>query len=78
MNYYHGIAQGLTCTCSFLLSLFIIWINVSVIVKLLLSLTLYHVVYLIIKLIQINPKFIRLEDYPIFIGPSIDLLSPAS
>jgi hypothetical protein len=47
-------------------------------VKLLLPLAPYHIVYLIIKLIQINPKLIRLEDCPIFIGPSIDSLSPAS
>ncbi len=46
--------------------------------KLLLPLTLYHIVYLIIELIRINPKFIRLQDCPIFIGPSIDPLSLAS
>jgi hypothetical protein len=78
MNYDHGIARGLTCTYSFLLSLFIIWINVSIIVKLLLPLALYHIVYLIIKLIRINPKFIQLEDCPIFIELSIDPLSLAS
>jgi hypothetical protein len=30
------------------------------------------------KLIRINPKLIRLENYPILIGPSIDPLSPTS
>jgi hypothetical protein len=47
-------------------------------VKLLLPLAFYHIVYLIIKLIRINPKLIQLEDCPIFIGPSIDPLSHAS
>jgi len=37
--------------------------------KLLLSLAHYHIVYLIIKLIRINPTFLRLEDYSISIGP---------
>ncbi len=40
--------------------------------KLLLLLAHYHIVYLIIKLIQINPMFIRLKDHPIFIKPFID------
>ncbi len=46
--------------------------------KLLLPLPLYHIVYLIIKLIRINPKLIWFKDCPIFTGPSIDPLSPAS
>ncbi len=46
--------------------------------KLLLPLALYHIFYLIIKLIRIDPKLIRLEDCPIFTGPSIDPLSRAS
>jgi hypothetical protein len=37
--------------------------------KLLLSLAYYHDIYLIIKLIWINPMFLLLEDYSIFIGP---------
>jgi hypothetical protein len=46
--------------------------------KLLLPLAHYHIAYLTINLIRINPMFIRLENCPIFIGPSIDPLSPAS
>jgi hypothetical protein len=78
MNYHYGIAQGLTCTCSFLLSLFIVQINVPVIMKLLLPLAHYHIIYLIIKFIRINPMVIWLEDCLIFIKPFIDPLSPAS
>jgi hypothetical protein len=37
--------------------------------KLLLSLAHYHIIYLIIKLIWINPTFLELEDCSIFIGP---------
>jgi hypothetical protein len=37
--------------------------------KFLLSLAYYHIVYLIIKLIWINPTFMLLEDYSISIGP---------
>jgi hypothetical protein len=37
--------------------------------KLLLSLAHYHIVYLIIKLIWINPMFLQLENCSIFIGP---------
>jgi hypothetical protein len=40
--------------------------------KLMLSLPLYHTIYLIVKLFQINFMFIRLEDYSIFIGPFIN------
>jgi hypothetical protein len=42
--------------------------------KLLLSLAYYHIVYLIIKLIWINPMFLVLEDYSISIGPFINPL----
>jgi hypothetical protein len=42
--------------------------------KLLLSLAYYHIVYLIIKLIWINPTFLLLEDYSISIGPFINPL----
>ncbi len=38
----------------------------------------YHIIYLIVKLIQINLMFIRLEDYFISIGPFINTLSIAS
>jgi hypothetical protein len=46
--------------------------------KLMLPLAHYHIIYLIIKLIWINPMFIRLENCSIFIGPIIDPLSLAS
>jgi hypothetical protein len=46
--------------------------------KLLLSLPHYHTIYLIVKLFQINLMFIRLEDYSISIGPSINTLSTTS
>jgi hypothetical protein len=46
--------------------------------KLLLPLAHYHIIYLIIKLIRINPMFLQLEDCSIFIGPFIDPLSPIS
>jgi hypothetical protein len=46
--------------------------------KLLLSLAHYHIIYLIIKLIRINPMLIQLEDCFISIGPFIDPLSHAS
>jgi len=46
--------------------------------KLLLPLAHYHIIYLIIKLIRINPMFLQLEDCFISIGPFIDPLSPAS
>jgi hypothetical protein len=46
--------------------------------KLMSPLAHYHIIYLIIKLIRINPMFIRIEDCSIFIGPFIDPLSPAS
>jgi len=78
MNYHYGIAQDLTCTCSSLLSLFTILINVSIFMKLLLPLAHYHIVYLIIKLIQINPMFLWFEDCSIFIEPFINPLSPVS
>ncbi len=51
MNYHYCIAQDLTCICSSLLSSFI---NVSVILKLLLSLTHYHTIYLIVKLSYVH------------------------
>jgi hypothetical protein len=63
MNYHYDIAQDLTCTYNSLLGLFIIQINVSVIMKLMSPLAHYHTIYLIIKLIQINLMFIRLENY---------------
>jgi hypothetical protein len=44
----------------------------------LLPLAHYHIIYLIIKLIQINPKFLWLEDYSIFIAPFTDPFSPTS
>jgi len=40
--------------------------------KLLLPLAHYHIIYLIIKLFQINFMFIWLEDYSIFIKPFIN------
>jgi hypothetical protein len=40
--------------------------------KFLLPLPHYHTIYLIIKLSQINLMLLRLEDYYIFIGPSIN------
>jgi hypothetical protein len=43
--------------------------------KFLLSLAYYHIIYLIIKLIRINPMFLRLKDYSISIGPFTDGLS---
>jgi hypothetical protein len=46
--------------------------------KLLLPLAHYHIIYLIIKLIQINPMFLWLEDCSVSIGPFTDPLSPAS
>jgi hypothetical protein len=46
--------------------------------KLLLPLAHYHIIYLITKLIRINPMFLRLEDCSISIGPIIDPLSLAS
>ncbi len=46
--------------------------------KLLLPLAHYHIIYLIIKLIRINPMLIRLEDCSISIGPFIEPPSPAS
>jgi len=46
--------------------------------KLLLPLALYHIIYLIIKLIQINPMFLRLENCSISTRPFIDPLSPTS
>jgi hypothetical protein len=72
MNYYYGIAQDLTCSCSSLLSLSIIWINVSFIMKLMLSISPYHTIYLIVKLLWINLMLIRLGDCFISIGPFID------
>jgi hypothetical protein len=50
----------------------------SVIMKLLLSLAHYHIIYLIVKLFQINVMFIWLKDYFIFIGPFINIPSTAS
>ncbi len=46
--------------------------------KFLLSLAHYHIIYLIIKLIRINPMLLRLEDYSISIGPFTNPLSPTS
>jgi hypothetical protein len=46
--------------------------------KLMLSLLHYHIIYLIPKLYRINLMFLRLEDYSISIGPSINPLSTAS
>jgi hypothetical protein len=46
--------------------------------KLLLPLAHYHIIYLIIKLIRINPMFLGFEDYSISIGPLTDPLSPTS
>ncbi len=40
--------------------------------KLLLPLAHYHITYLIIKLIQIDRMFLRLEDCSISIGPFTD------
>jgi hypothetical protein len=37
--------------------------------KLLLSLTYYHIIYLILKLTRINPTFLLFEDYSISIVP---------
>jgi hypothetical protein len=62
MNYHCGIAQDLTCYHSYLLSLSIIWINVSFIMKLMFPLPPYHTIYLLIKLFWINFILIRLED----------------
>ncbi len=42
--------------------------------KLMLPLPPYHLIYLIVKLFQINFMLIRLEDYSISIGPFIDTL----
>jgi hypothetical protein len=70
MNYHYGNAHDLTCTCNSLLSLFVIWIIVSITMKLLLSLPHYHTIYLIVKLSRINLMLLRLEDYSISIGPS--------
>jgi hypothetical protein len=42
--------------------------------KLLLSLLHYHTIFLIAKLSQINLMLLWLEDYSIFIGPSINHL----
>jgi hypothetical protein len=42
--------------------------------RLLFSLAHYHIVYLIIKLILINPSFLWLEDCSIFVGPFINPL----
>jgi len=78
MNYHYDITYDLTCIYNSLLSLFMIQINVSVLMKLLLPLTHHHNIYLIIKLIQINPMFLRLEDCSISIRPFTDPLSPAS
>jgi hypothetical protein len=74
MNYHYGITQDSTCNCSSSLNLSIIWINVSFIMKLMLPLPPYHIIYLIVKLSQINLMFIRLEDCSISIGPFIDTL----
>ncbi len=38
----------------------------------------YHTIYLIVKLIQINLMFMRLKDYSISIGPFINTPSTAS
>jgi hypothetical protein len=46
--------------------------------KLMLSLSLYHTIYLIIKLFRVNLMFIRLEDCFISIGPFIDTSSTVS
>jgi len=40
--------------------------------KLMLPLPPYHIIYIIVKLSQINFMFIRFEDCSIFIGPFID------
>jgi hypothetical protein len=72
MNYHCGIAQDSTCNYSSLLSFSVIWINVPFIMKFMLSLSLYHTIYLIIKLSWIDLMFIRFEDYFISIGPFID------
>jgi hypothetical protein len=40
--------------------------------KLLLSLPHYHTIYLIVKLSRINLMLLWLEDYSIYIGPSIN------
>jgi hypothetical protein len=45
--------------------------------KLMLPLPPYHIIYLIVKLSQINLMLIMLEDYYIFIGPFIDTPSIA-
>ncbi len=55
MNYHYGITQDLTNNCNFSLRLSIIWINVSFIMKLLLPLAPYHIIYWIVKLFQIFP-----------------------
>jgi hypothetical protein len=46
--------------------------------KLLLPLAHYHIIYLIIKLIQINLMFLQLENCSISIRPFTDPLSPTS
>ncbi len=46
--------------------------------KLMLPLPPYHVVYLIVKLFQINLMFIRFKNCFIFIGPFIETPSFAS
>jgi len=46
--------------------------------KLLLPLAHYHIIYLISKLIQINPMFLRFEDCFISIRPFTHPLSLAS
>jgi hypothetical protein len=46
--------------------------------KLMLPLLPYHIIYLIVKLSQINLMFIRFEDYFISIGLFIDTLLTTS
>jgi hypothetical protein len=46
--------------------------------KLMLPLTPYHIIYLIVKLSQLNLTLIMFEDYFIPIGPFIDTPSTAS
>jgi hypothetical protein len=78
MNYHCGIAQDSTCNYRSSLSLSIIWINASFIMKFMLPLPPYHTIYLIVKLFQINLTLIMFEDYSISIGPFIDTLSIVS
>ncbi len=46
--------------------------------KFMLPLPLYHTIYVIVKLSQINLMFIRFEDCSIFIGTLIDTPSTIS